>query len=372
MVVVAVLGLLVNIAAFTLLHGADRENLNVRGAAIHVLGDMLGSVAALVAGGVILSPAGRRSTPALDPCRRHHRAERLARGERCRAHTARRRAGGARYAGNRPRPHRKRQRRGGRAPRACLVDHPEPAHGDPACRDLRERDPDQMVRNIKARLKERASASTMPPSKSSGELAPTPHPPKPSAEMSETKQHPDFGRGVVGRFPRRRGNVTHAVRNVSFDIGKAETVALVGESGSGKTVTALSILRLLPYPAASHPSGRIRFEGEDLLTLDRPAPRPRQQDLDDLPRAYDLAQPAAHHRAAGGRGAEDSPRHVGQARAARVLDLLDKVGIDDPKGRLESYPHQLSGGQRQRVMIAMALANEPDLSSPTSRRPRST
>ena len=66
--------------------------------------------------------------------------------------------------------------------------------------------------------------------------------------------------------------VTHAVRNVSFDIGKAETVALVGESGSGKTVTALSILRLLPYPAASHPSGKIRFNGEDLLTLNPSAP----------------------------------------------------------------------------------------------------
>ena len=63
------------------------------------------------------------------------------------------------------------------------------------------------------------------------------------------------------------GKVTHAVKNVSFDIGKAETVALVGESGSGKTVTALSILRLLPYPAASHPSGVIRFKGENLMAL---------------------------------------------------------------------------------------------------------
>jgi microcin C transport system ATP-binding protein len=95
------------------------------------------------------------------------------------------------------------------------------------------------------------------------------------------------------------GKVTHAVRNVSFDIGDAETVALVGESGSGKTVTALSILKLLPYPSASHPSGKIRFKGEDMLTLPS-----------NLPGADDVAQPAAHHRAASGRGAEDSPRAI--------------------------------------------------------------
>src|SRR3972149_11030966 len=69
------------------------------------------------------------------------------------------------------------------------------------------------------------------------------------------------------------GKVTHAVRHVSFDIGKAETVALVGESGSGKTVTALSILKLLPYPSASHPSGKIRFNGENLLGLSTSALR---------------------------------------------------------------------------------------------------
>lgn len=159
------------------------------------------------------------------------------------------------------------------------------------------------------------------------------------------------------------GKVTNAVRNVSFDIGEAETVALVGESGSGKTVTALSILRLLPYPGASHPSGRILFRGEDLMALPPAALRRIrgnkismifQEPMTSLNPLHTVEQQIAEvlkiHR-----GLSNS-----KARA-RVLDLLDKVGIDDPKGRLQSYPHQLSGGQRQRVMIAMALANEPAL-----------
>jgi microcin C transport system ATP-binding protein len=159
------------------------------------------------------------------------------------------------------------------------------------------------------------------------------------------------------------GNLTHAVRHVSFDIGDAETVALVGESGSGKTVTALSILRLLPYPAASHPSGKILFKGENLLTLPASALRQVrgnkismifQEPMTSLNPLHTIEQQVGEvlkiHRGLSDRAARE-----------RVLDLLDKVGIDDPKGRLACYPHQLSGGQRQRVMIAMALANEPDL-----------
>ncbi|MEZ0281728.1 ABC transporter ATP-binding protein [Methyloceanibacter sp.] len=158
-------------------------------------------------------------------------------------------------------------------------------------------------------------------------------------------------------------NVTHAVKNVSFDIGDAETVALVGESGSGKTVTALSILKLLPYPSASHPSGKIFFKGENLLALPLDGLRHVrgnkismifQEPMTSLNPLHTIEQQVGEvlkiHR-----GMSDK-----QARA-RVLDLLEKVGIDDPKGRLQSYPHQLSGGQRQRVMIAMALANEPGL-----------
>jgi microcin C transport system ATP-binding protein len=159
------------------------------------------------------------------------------------------------------------------------------------------------------------------------------------------------------------GNIVHAVKHISFDIGNAETVALVGESGSGKTVTALSILRLLPYPAASHPSGVIRFKGEDLMALPLDGLRHVrgnqismifQEPMTSLNPLHTIEQQIGEvlkiHRGLSDRAARE-----------RVLDLLDKVGIDDPKGRLDSYPHQLSGGQRQRVMIAMALANEPDL-----------
>ena len=159
------------------------------------------------------------------------------------------------------------------------------------------------------------------------------------------------------------GKVTHAVKHVSFDIGRAETVALVGESGSGKTVTALSILKLLPYPSASHPSGKIWFKGENLMTLRDSGLRAIrgnkismifQEPMTSLNPLHTIEQQVGEvlkiHR-----GLSD------RAACVRVLDLLDKVGIDDPKGQLASYPHQLSGGQRQRVMIAMALANEPDL-----------
>ena len=157
--------------------------------------------------------------------------------------------------------------------------------------------------------------------------------------------------------------ITHAVRNVSFDIGHAETVALVGESGSGKTVTALSILKLLPYPSASHPSGEILFNGENLLSLPQPSLRKIrgnkismifQEPMTSLNPLHTIETQVGEvlkiHRGLSDRAARE-----------RVLDLLRKVGIDDPEGRLNSYPHQLSGGQRQRVMIAMALANEPDL-----------
>jgi microcin C transport system ATP-binding protein len=163
-----------------------------------------------------------------------------------------------------------------------------------------------------------------------------------------------FGRGEAK---------TCAVDRASFTIGRGETVALVGESGSGKTVSALSILRLLPYPAASHPTGEILLDGRNILA----APETEmmqirgdrisiifQEPMTSLNPLHTIEKQVGevlrvHH------GMDDD------AVTARVLDLLRKVGLRDPEKRLHAYPHQLSGGQRQRVMIAMALANEPDL-----------
>jgi microcin C transport system ATP-binding protein len=159
------------------------------------------------------------------------------------------------------------------------------------------------------------------------------------------------------------GDAVAAVRGVSFNIAKGEIVALVGESGSGKTVSALSILKLLPYPAAYHPTGEIRFGGQDLLQA---SPRDMQEirgenisiifqePMTSLNPLHSILKQVGevmklHH------GLDEATVH------ARVLALLRKVGLNDPEKRLNAYPYQLSGGQRQRVMIAMALANEPDL-----------
>ncbi|MBO6756467.1 MAG: ABC transporter ATP-binding protein [Roseibium sp.] len=159
------------------------------------------------------------------------------------------------------------------------------------------------------------------------------------------------------------GRTTVAVDRVSFGIKKGETVAIVGESGSGKSVSALSILKLLPYPAASHPSGKILFRGADLLTAGEDEMRKVrgneismifQEPMTSLNPLHTVERQVAEilkiHR-----GMSDT------AARARVLELLNQVGIREPESRLKSYPHQLSGGQRQRVMIAMTLANEPDL-----------
>jgi microcin C transport system ATP-binding protein len=152
------------------------------------------------------------------------------------------------------------------------------------------------------------------------------------------------------------------VHGVSFDICRGETLALVGESGSGKSVTAHSILRLLPA-SSSHPGGSVRYAGEDLLKL--PERRLRairgnriamvfQEPMTSLNPLHtvekQIAEVLALHKGL-----------TGAAARARVLELLELVGIPEPAKRLRSYPHELSGGQRQRVMIAMALANEPEI-----------
>jgi peptide/nickel transport system ATP-binding protein len=154
-----------------------------------------------------------------------------------------------------------------------------------------------------------------------------------------------------------------AVDGVSFDIAKGETVALVGESGSGKSVTALSVMKLLPYPAASHPSGQIYFKGRELLGLsEREMREVRGNDITIIFQEPTTSLNPLHtiEKQIG----EILLLHGGITGAparARTIDLLGLCGIPDPESRLASYPHQLSGGQRQRVMIAMALANEPDL-----------
>jgi microcin C transport system ATP-binding protein len=162
---------------------------------------------------------------------------------------------------------------------------------------------------------------------------------------------------------RHGGRETLAVDRISFDIKKGETVALVGESGSGKSVTALSVMKLLPYPSACHPTGTIRFKGRDLLGLKESGIRHVrgnditiifQEPMTSLNPLHTIEKQIS----------EILLLHQGMTGVAarrRIVELLMQVGIPDPETRLASYPHQLSGGQRQRVMIAMALANEPDL-----------
>src|SRR6202012_493152 len=154
-----------------------------------------------------------------------------------------------------------------------------------------------------------------------------------------------------------------AVDRISFEIKRGECVALVGESGSGKSVSALSVLKLLPYPTASHPTGSIRFKGQDLLSLPENQIRGIrgndisiifQEPMTSLNPLHTIESQITeiiqlHH-----------PTSHSMARA-RTLELLQQVGIPDPETRLKSYPHNLPGGRPQRVMIAMALANEPDL-----------
>ncbi len=159
------------------------------------------------------------------------------------------------------------------------------------------------------------------------------------------------------------GRTVHAVRRASFSIAKGETLALVGESGSGKTVCALSVLQLLPYPTASHPSGSIRFDGTEMVGADAAdlmdvrgngISMVFQEPMTSLNPLHTIEKQIN----------EVLFVHKGLSREKarlRTLELLHLVGIREPEKRLDSYPHQLSGGQRQRVMIAMALANEPDL-----------
>ncbi len=166
-------------------------------------------------------------------------------------------------------------------------------------------------------------------------------------------------------FDSGQGRIVQAVDRVSFELRKGKTLALVGESGSGKSVTALSVLQLLPYPVARHPEGgSIEFKGEELMG----APESRLRKVRGNRIAMIFQEPMTSL----------NPLHTiekqvgevllihkglsGAAARARIVELLQLVGLGaQAEKRLDAYPHQLSGGQRQRVMIAMALANEPDL-----------
>jgi microcin C transport system ATP-binding protein len=161
---------------------------------------------------------------------------------------------------------------------------------------------------------------------------------------------------------RAGGKDTLVVDRVSFKLEKGRTLALVGESGSGKSITALSIVRLLTG-AAHHPSGEILFNGSDLLQADADEIRVVrgksitmvfQEPMTSLNPLHRIERQIGEILKLHGLRGEERVR-------ARVIELLTEVGIPDPAGRLQSYPHQMSGGQRQRVMIAMALANRPDL-----------
>jgi microcin C transport system ATP-binding protein len=163
----------------------------------------------------------------------------------------------------------------------------------------------------------------------------------------------------------RSGSRTvEAVRGVSFELDKGETLALVGESGSGKSVTALSILQLLPYPAATHTKeSSILFDGQELvgappgilqairggrISMVFQEPMTSLNPLHTIEKQ--IGEALFLHKRLGG-----------PAARTRTIELLRLVGVPNPEERLGAYPHQLSGGQRQRIMIAMALANEPDL-----------
>ena len=154
-----------------------------------------------------------------------------------------------------------------------------------------------------------------------------------------------------------------AVREVSFDVAKGETVGLVGESGSGKSVSALSILQLLSYPVAWHPSGSIAYAGEELMG----APEGRLRELrgNRIAMIFQEALSSLNPLHSIERQISEVlfiHKHMdgGQARD-RVVELLHMVGLPEAERRLHALPHELSGGQQQRVMIAMALANEPEL-----------
>ena len=157
-----------------------------------------------------------------------------------------------------------------------------------------------------------------------------------------------------------RENVFRAVDNISFEIDKNQTLALVGESGSGKSVTAMSILKLLPYPKAMHPNNsKIIFEGENILEFDNKSLRQVRGNIVSMIFQEPMTSLNPFHRV-GDQIIEAIITHSKTSKKEaknKAFELLDLVEIPDLSRRFKSFPHELSGGQRQRVMIAMALVN---------------
>ncbi|MEK7820381.1 MAG: dipeptide ABC transporter ATP-binding protein, partial [Pseudomonadota bacterium] len=176
-----------------------------------------------------------------------------------------------------------------------------------------------------------------------------------SAPLLEIENlHVSFGHGA---------REVKAVQGASLSIKRGETVALVGESGSGKSVTALSTMRLLPYPLARHPQGSIRFKGEDIFGASEA--RLRELRGDRMAMVFQEPLTSLNPLHAIGRQVAESlilHRNMGKAEVrARVAELFELVGLKEQIARMDALPHEFSGGQQQRVMIAIALANNPDL-----------